>query len=110
MIKLLPSGGFEITLKEGKVIKGKYSAAALKKLSLMNGGLGFSETLDLITTNATLNNFLQLVLCAAEGDYNEFDVLEWVEQLGGFNSEDCGKLFAHFMDGFVGKKKAEADQ
>lgn len=105
MITLLPSGGFEITLKDGSVVKGKYSAGSLKKLSLMNGGLGFSETIDLLTNNASIQSFLQLVLCAVEGSYTEFDVLEWIEQLGGFDSEDSQKLFAHFMDGFVGKKK-----
>lgn len=104
-LQLLPSGGFEITLSDSSVIKGRFSAASLKKLSLMNGGIGFSETIDLLTENASIKSFLQLVLCAVEGNYNEFDVLEWIEQLGGFNSEDSQRLFAHFMDGFAGKKK-----
>lgn len=104
-LQLLPSGGFEITLKDSTIIKGQYSAASLKKLSLMNGGIGFSETIDLLTSNASIKSFLQLVLCAVEGTYTEFDALEWIEQLGGFDSEDSQKLFAHFMDGFVSKKK-----
>lgn len=104
-LTLLPSGGFQITLKDGTIVKGQYNASALKKLSLMNGGLGFSETIDLITDNASLKSILQLVLCACEGNYTEFDVLEWIEQLGGIGGEDSQKLFGHFMDGFVGKKK-----
>jgi hypothetical protein len=75
MIKLLPSGHFEITTKDG-VVNGHYSAASLKKLSLMNGGIGFSDTIDLLTSNASIKSFLQLILCAVEGDYSEFDVLE----------------------------------
>jgi hypothetical protein len=103
-LQLLPSGGFLINLN-GTEIKGQYSAASLKKFSLMNGGIGFSDTISLLTDNASISSFLQLVLCATEGNYTEFDVLEWIEHLGGFDSEDSQKLFAHFMDGFVNKKK-----
>jgi len=104
-LQLLPSGCFEITLKDGSIVKGQFNAATLKKLSLMNGGVGFSDTLDLITTKASITNYLQFVLCATEGGFTEFDVLEWVEQMGGFDSDEFQKLIAHFMDGFVSKKK-----
>lgn len=104
-LQLLPSGCFEITLKDSTIVKGQFNAGSLKKLSLINGGLGFSDTIDLLTVNASIKSFLQLVLCGVEGSYTEFDVLEWIEQLGGFDSEDSQKLFAHFMDGFVSKKK-----
>ncbi len=104
-LQLLPSGKFEITLKDGSIVNGEFTAATLKKFSLMNGGVGFSETIDLITTKASLTSFLQFILCAANGDYNEFDVLEWVEQLGGFNSDEFQRLTGHFMDRFVAKKK-----
>lgn len=104
-LKLLPSGGFEITLKDGSIVKGQFNAATLKKLSLLNGGIGFSETIDLLTNNASIKSFLQFILCAVEGTYTEFDVLEWIEQFGGFDSDEFQKLMAHFMDGFVSKKK-----
>ncbi len=104
-LKLLPSGGFEITLKDGSIVKGQFNAATLKKLSLLNGGIGFSETINLIEDNASLKSFLQFILCATDGNYTEFDVLEWVEQMGGFDTDDFRNLMRHFMDGFVSKKK-----
>lgn len=109
-LQLLPSGYFEIHLKSEAVIKGQFSAKVFKRLSLKHGGLSFTETMNLLTTNASVESFLDLILFAIDDEKNtHFDVLEWLEELGGFDSEDAQKLFAHSMDGFVSKKKATGD-
>lgn len=108
-LQLLPSGYFEIHLKNDNVIRGQFSAKVFKMLSLKHGGLSFTETMNLLTTNASVESFLDIILFAIDEKYTHFDVLEWLEELGGFDSEDAQKLFAHSMDGFVSKKKAVVD-
>lgn len=109
-INLLPSGHFEVILESG-VIKGRYSAKALKMLSDLNGGLSFTDTWSLLAgANSSITNYLQLVVCAIRsegGEMDEFGVLSIIDDLGGFSSEDSQSLFAHFMEGFVPKKKVE---
>jgi hypothetical protein len=109
-LNLLPSGSFEITLNDG-VVKGRYSARALKMLSNINGGLSFSDTWALLAgSKSTIENYLQLVMCAIKsegGEADEFKVLEILEELGGMTSDESQSLFAHFMEGFVPKKKVE---
>lgn len=110
-LNLLPSGYFEVTLNDGSIVKGRYSAKALKTLSIVNGGLSFTETWAMIAgANASITNYLQLVMCAIKlegGDIDEFGVLNIIDELGGFTSDDSQSLFAHFMEGFVPKKKVE---
>lgn len=110
-INLLPSGHFEVTLNDGSIIKGRYSAKALKMLSDLNGGLSFTDTWSLLAgANATITNYLQLVMCAVKsegGEADEFGVLSIIDDLGGFSSDETQSLFAHFMEGFVPKKKVE---
>lgn len=110
-INLLPSGHFQVTQNDGSIIKGRYSAKALKMLSDLNGGLSFTETWSLLSgANSTITNYLQLVVCAIRsegGEVDEFGVLSIIEDLGGFSSEDSQSLFAHFLEGFVPKKKVE---
>ncbi len=109
-LTLLPSGCFQITLKDGSIVKGEFSAASLKKFSLMKGGTGFTETIELITNEASLSNFLQFILCATDGDYSEFDALGWIEELGGFGSDDFNSLIGHFMDKYIPKKKVTPNE
>jgi hypothetical protein len=109
-LQLFPSGGFEITLKDGSIIKGQFNTASLKRLALFKGGLGFTDTIKLLEASGVsgieyLDNILQLVKFAAIGDFTDFDVLQWVEELGGFDSEEFQKLLGHYTDGFMAKKK-----
>lgn len=110
-INLLPSGHFEVILKDGSIIKGRYSAKALKMLSDINGGLSFTDTWALLVGgNSTITNYLQLVVCAVKsegGEIDEFGVLSLIDELGGFTSDESQGLLAHFMEGFVPKKKLE---
>lgn len=108
-LQLKESGYFEISLKDGSVINGQFSAKVFKRLSLKNGGISFTETMELLTNNASIQSFLDLILFAVDEKYTDFDVLDWLEELGGFDSEDTQKLFAHSMDGFVSKKKPTAE-
>lgn len=114
-LTLLPSGCFEISLKDGSIVKGQFNHASLKKLSLLKGGLGYTETLDLlepsiISGKELVNNIIKLILFSAEGTYDDFDVVKWIEELGGVGSEDWDRLNGHFLDGFVAKKKVATEQ
>jgi hypothetical protein len=110
-LQLFPSGGFEITLKDGSIVKGQFNTASLKRLSLFKGGLSFTDTIKLLErTDAVsgfdyIDNLLQLIKFAAIGEYTDFDVAEWVEQMGGFDSDDFQKLLSHYTDAYVAKKK-----
>jgi hypothetical protein len=110
-LQLFPSGGFEITLKDGSIIKGQFNTASLKRLALFKGGLGFTDTIKLLEKTDTvsgfdyIDNLLQLVKFAAIGDYTDFDVAQWVEEMGGFDGDDFQKLLGHYTDAYVSKKK-----
>lgn len=110
-INLLPSGHFEVILNDGVIVKGRYSAKALKMLSDLNGGLSFTATWAMLAgSNASITNYLQLVMCAVKsegGEVDEFGVLNIIDELGGFGSDESQSLFSHFMEGFVPKKKVE---
>lgn len=110
-LELLPSGGFSITLKDGSIIKGQFNTASLKRLSLHKGGLGFTDTIKLLErVEGTsgfdyIDNLLQLIKFAAIGEYTDFDVAQWVEEMGGFDSENFQMLLGHYTDAYVAKKK-----
>lgn len=110
-LNLLPSGRFEVTKEDGSIIVGRYDDKALKMLSDVNGGLGFTDTWALlIGGNATIPNYLQLVMCAIKSQgskIDEFGVLGIFLELGGMYSDESQALLSHFMDMFVPKKKVE---
>lgn len=110
-LNLLPSGHFEVTLNDESIVKGRYSAKSLKMLADLNGGLSFSDTWSLLAgQNASIMSYLQLVMCAVKaegGECDEFKVLSILDDLGGFTSDEGQGLLAHFMEGFVPKKKVE---
>jgi hypothetical protein len=103
-LQLLPSGCFEITLEDGSIIKGQFSTAALKKLSLKNGGIEFTETLELVQSKASFKNFIQFIQCACDDGVTEFQIAQAIEEMNGFDSEEFQNLLAHFMDRYVSKK------
>lgn len=114
-LQLLPSGCFEITLNDGSIVKGQFNHASLKKLSLHKGGLGYTATLDLLEPTITpgkeiVDNIIKLLLFSVEGSYDDFDVVRWIEEMGGVGSEDWDRLNGHFLDGFVAKKKVATEQ
>lgn len=110
-LNLLPSGHFEVMLNNGSIVKGRYSATALKMLSDLNGGLSFTDTWAMLAgAKSTITSYLQLVMCAIKsegGEIDEFGVLNIIDELGSFTSDESQSLFAHFMEGFVPKKKVE---
>jgi hypothetical protein len=114
-LQLFPSGGFEITLTDGTIIKGQFNTASLKRLALFKGGLGFTDTIKLLEKTDTvsgfeyIDNLLQLVKFAAIGDYSDFDVAQWVEELGGFDGDEFQRLLGHYTDAYVSKKKITAE-
>lgn len=102
-LDLLPRKVFEITIDE-KVIRGKFGTWALrrfcdiKKLSLTALNERF------LKQDTSLSDVLTMVLCAVEYqcridkipfEYNDLDVSEWVDELGGIYSVAVGNLFNH---------------
>jgi len=116
-IDLLPRKEFTITLDSGEVITGKYSLWAAKrfcdkkKLTLNS----FIERLS--ADNMTFDDLTENILCAVEHKqreegkpfkYSDFNVCEWIEELGGIDSEDYTKLVGHALSELdPGKKKAK---
>lgn len=103
-LRLLPRKEFEIILEDGAIIKGKYSLWSIKrfcdKLGLTLVQLGERLTVE----KTTFDDTIQIVLCAVEDRvrkdkkpfvFTDQDACEWIEWLGGMNSEDYLKLQLH---------------
>ena len=103
-LELLPRKEFEITLESGEIIRGKYSNWALKRFCDKKG-LSLAQLQDRLNAeNVTLDDVVQTVLCAVEHKqresgqpfkYSDFDVCNWIEEMGGFDSEDFARLQRH---------------
>ena len=115
-VELLPRKEFIITLDSGEVIKGKYSLWAAKrfcdkkKLTLKQLIESLSEE------NMTFDDLCENILCAVEhcqkefGEkfkYNDFDVCNWIEELGGIGSEEYTKLVGHAFSELEPEKKSQ---
>jgi hypothetical protein len=114
-IVLLPRKEFEFTLESGEKIEGKHGTWSTKRLcdkkgwSILEFMVRFSDTEKL-----TLDDMCQLLLCAVEYKwrkdkkgsfpYTDIDACEWLEEMGGFGSEDWNKLLNHFASDLEEKK------
>lgn len=99
-LDLLPRKEFTITLEDGKILSGKFGTWALKRLTE-------KKKTTLQDSGALLNTFtglLDYILYAVEYmarknsegfAYNDMDVSEWVDQLGGVDGADFSKLVIH---------------
>lgn len=101
-INLLPRRAFEITLIDGTVIKGQFSTWSLKrlcdktKMSLKQIG---EKLLD-----PSLGDVTEFLLCAVEyitrkekreTFYSDIDACDWIDQIGGIQSDEFLSLFRH---------------
>jgi len=103
-LELLPLKEFVITLNSGEIIRGRYSPWAIKRFCDKKG-LSVAQLQDRLNAeNITLDDVVQTVLCAVEHKqreaglpfkYSDFDVCEWIEEMGGFGSEDFIRLQGH---------------
>jgi hypothetical protein len=104
MLDLLPRKEFTITLEDKTVIHGQFGLWAVKrfcdKLKLSLSQLQGRMSLDKITFDDTC----QVLLCAVEYKsrkekkpftYTDIDACEWIEALGGLESENYMALMKH---------------
>ena len=103
-LTLLPSGGFTIGLKDGTEIKGAFNGASFRKLCLKHN-IEFSEAFERLSLEPEIPFLHDLILTAVEGDYDTFNVMDWITELDGLNSEDGRRLIGHCVSGYVSKKK-----
>jgi hypothetical protein len=113
-LNLLPRKEFEITLKDGSIIKGQFGTWALKrfcdklKYSIKQAGdhLGDPAMADVV----------EYILCAVEHtarktkqpfEFTDVDACDWIDQLGGWQGETFVKLFNHSAGEDTGEKKTE---
>jgi hypothetical protein len=116
MIDLLPNKEFRITLKDGAISEGKYSAWALKRFTDKKG-IGLKKLQEALTEdNISLNDLCLVVQCAVEHKlresgkpfiYDDFSVCNWAEEMGGFESENWISLVNHANPE---EKKSPVDQ
>lgn len=117
-LDLLPRKEFVITLDSGE-IKGKYSLWAIKRFCDKKG-LSLMELQQRLTAEkSTMDDVIQTILCAVEHSqreagkpfsYSDFDVCNWIEELGGIQSENFLKLQAHAYVEEGDEKKSPIDQ
>lgn len=113
-LNLLPRKEFELTISDGSVVRGQYGTWALKRFcdklgySLKDAGARLSDP--------SMDDVIQYVLSAVEypfakkGEkcpYNDVDVCDWIDQLGGIQSAEFTRLFAHSADEDTTEKKTE---
>ena len=107
-LNLLPSKCFEITLESKDVIKGKFSLWAIKRycdrkeLSMSDFAEKFSAE---GIAKLSFDDVTLLILTSVEYQsrkdkkgfaFSDIDACEWIEEIGGYGSENFNKLFSHF--------------
>ena len=114
-LELLPRKEFEIHLDSGEIIKGKYSTWSIKrfcdKKSLSLADLDKKMNAE----NLTIDDLIEIILCAVEHKqresglpfiYKDFDVCNWIEEMGGLQSDDFMRLQSHAYSD-LGEKKSQ---
>jgi len=115
-INLLPRKVFEITLDSGEVITGQYGTWALKRFC-DKGGLTLSQAGGRLSAESmSLGDIVDYILCAVEywsrkGKHGfaltDVDVCDWIDEMGGIQSETFVRLFNHSADEATEEKKTE---
>jgi len=104
VLNLLPRKEFEITTDSGEVVKGQYALWSVKRFCDRKG-LTLSKLADAMSeANVTFDDVTLLILCAVEYScrkekkpftYTDIDCCDWIEQLGGLESENFANLQKH---------------
>lgn len=114
-LDLLPRKEFVITLESGEKIMGKYSLWSVKRFCDKKK-LTLSQLNDYLNAdNIGLGDLCDIILGAVEHSqreagqpfkYTDFDVCNWIDELGGITSDDYARLIAHAASQ-VEEKKTE---
>lgn len=116
-ITLLPRKEFEITLTDGTIIKGQFGTWALKRFcqrrgySLNEAGVKLSDP--------SLDDIVDYILSAVEYSarkenapfsYTDVHICEWIDEMGGMQSDAFASLFRHSNDEAVTKEDAAEEK
>lgn len=102
-VDLLPRKEFIITLDDGKEIKGKYGVWSLARFCKKND-LTIAQLQARASVDYTVGDMIEMILCAVEQyarehgesfSYNDVHAGMWIDELGGFGSENLNALAAH---------------
>lgn len=106
-LNLLPRKEFEILLKSGVKITGKYGFWPVKRFTDKKG-IKLSQLREYLSpANITIDDMCEIILCAIEYlarkekrefKYTDMDACEWIEEMGGLDSEMYQNLCNHAGD------------
>lgn len=102
-LNLLPRKVFEIVLEDGAIIKGQFGTWALKRFT-DKFGLSLGEAEQKLQS---ISGAIDYILTAVEYivrkekqpyEYNDMNACDWIDALGGHNSEQFLSLLKHTVD------------
>lgn len=118
---LTERGYYQIILSDNTIVPVRFSTWTLKRFCELRNNLTLNQLFDVLGGGgATLNDFVLLILCAAECaalekkvpfTYTEFDACNWIDDMGGMASAKFKEMVAVIvasMQGEESKKKMEA--
>lgn len=118
---LTERGYYQIILSDGTIIPIRFSTWTLKRFCEVRNNLTLAELFSILGSGgATLNDFVLLIVCAAECaakekkvdfTYTDFDACNWIDEMGGLNGEKFKEMVSVLqasMQGDESKKKLEA--
>lgn len=103
MVNLLPRKEFELILN-GQTIEGKYCLWAIKRMCDKKKWSIKDLSVQLSADKMTFDDLCEFILCAVEYKvrknkkpfmYTDVDVCDWLEELGGVDSEEVTALMNH---------------
>lgn len=118
---LTERGYYQIVLSDNTVIPIRFSTWTLKRFCELRGNLTLQQLFEVLGAGgATLNDFVLLILCAAECvakekkeqfTYGDVEVCNWIDDMGGMGSEKFRELVGAItasMQGDESKKNMTA--
>lgn len=116
-INLLPRKEFELTLSDGTIVKGQFGTWALKRFcqrrgySLNEAGVKLSDP--------GMDDIVDYILSAVEYSarktgaafsYTDIHICDWIDEMGGMQSDMFADLFRHSGDEVEATEDAELEK
>lgn len=118
---LTERGYYQIVLSDNTIIPIRFSTWTLKRFCELRNNLTLSDLFDVLgASGGTLNDFVLLVLCAAECaakekkqefNYTDFDACNWIDEMGGLAGDkfiEMTNVLKTSMEGEQSKKNMAA--
>jgi hypothetical protein len=117
-IELLPRGGFTITLENKQKVEGRFSMAALDRFCEDHNIESYYEMLSKIALGMKVRDYGDYILTAIQDKYDDpskckftrKDVLEWIDEWGGLQSEEFLAIMKHGYEKITRIKSQEENQ